>query len=359
MTTFNLPDLGEGLTEAELVAWHVSPGDHVVRDAPLASVETDKAIVEVPAPYSGTIEKLRAAPGALIAVGAPLIDIDTGAHAEAPGIVGELKETESGPPPPAATHAPKAEALKALPAARRLARELGVDLGSVKGSGPEGAILAADVRAAATHGGEHLRGVRRAMAEAMTVSAAAVVPATLTDCADVSAWMVGGDPSVRLIRAVVAGCMAEPALNAGFDGQRRWMNHSVDLSLAIEAPDGLFAPVLRGVDAATPAELRQRLNALKAAVRDRTLAPENLKGGTVTLSNFGMLAGIHAALVVSPPQVAILGVGRIEDAVVAVGGAPTIRTFAPLSLTFDHRVVTGGEAARFMKAARADLEIAN
>jgi len=359
MTTFNLPDLGEGLTEAELVAWHVSPGDHVVRDAPLASVETDKAIVEVPAPYSGTVEKLHAAVGALIQVGAPLVDIDTGAHDEAPGIVGELPEAESGPPQPAPPPAPIAEGVKALPAARRLARELGVDLFSVNGSGPDGAILAADVRAAATHGGEPLRGVRRAMAEAMAVSAASVVPATLTDCADISAWVVGEDPSVRLIRAVVAGCKAEPALNAGFDGERRWMNRSVDLSLAIEAPDGLFAPVLRGVDAASPAALRQRLNALKAAVRDRTIAPEDLKGGTVTLSNFGMLGGIHAALVVSPPQVAILGAGRIEDAVVAVGGAPAVRPVIPLSLTFDHRAVTGGEAATFLQAARADLETAN
>ncbi len=354
MTTFNLPDLGEGLTEAELVAWHVSPGDHVVRDAPLASVETGKAVVEIPSPYSGTVESLHAAPGDLIAVGAPLIGITTGEHAESPAIVGELVEA-SEPPLPEPTPERR---VHAAPVARRLARELGVDLLAVEGSGPEGAILAEDVKAAAAHGGERLRGVRRAMAEAMSASDASVVPATLTDRADISRWTAGEDPSVRLIRAVVAGCAAEPALNAGFDGARRWLNERVDLSLAIEAPDGLFAPVLSGVDAETATGLRERLNALKTAVRERTVAPADLIGGTITLSNFGMLGGEHAALIISPPQVAILGAGRIHEAVLAADGAPVVRTVSPLSLTFDHRVVTGGEAAGFIAAARADLESA-
>ncbi len=147
-------------------------------------------------------------------------------------------------------------------------------------------------------------------------------------------------------------------MNAHFDGARRTLNDQVDLSIAVDTPDGLFAPVLRAVDTVTSKDLAARLETLQAAVWDRSLTPADLRGGTITLSNFGMIGGEHAVLVVTPPQVAILGAGRIHDAVLAIEGKAAVRRVLPLSLTFDHRAVTGGEAARFMAAACSDLEAA-
>ncbi len=372
MTTFNLPDLGEGMAEAEIVTWHVSPGTRVTADQPLVSVETDKAVVEIPSPHSGTVTNLHAAPGDIVEVGAPLADIDTGAIEDAGAVVGKLATTPAAPPESApestsesasearATPTPAATDVRAAPAVRRLAAELGVDLASVAGSGPGGAILSANVRAAAGAApaevaGEPLRGVRRAMARAMTLAGETVVPATLTDHAEIQAWGPDENPTLRLVRAICTACAAEPALNVGFDGKRRIPNSGVDLAIAVDTPDGLFAPVLRQVDKVPPAQLASEIAELKVAVGNRTIAPEALKAATITLSNFGMIGGEYAALVISPPQVAILGAGRIHDAVLAIGGTPAVRRVLPLSLTFDHRVVTGGEAARFMATVREDL----
>lgn len=368
MTTFTLPDLGEGMAEAEIVTWHVSPGTRVTADQPLVSVETDKAVVEIPSPHSGTVTKVYAAPGDIVEVGAPLADIDTGATEDAGAVVGKLATTPAAPSESASESASEARTtpttaavdVRAAPAVRRLATELGVDLAGVTGSGPDGAILSADVRAAtgaapAEIAGEPLRGVRRAMARAMTLSGETVVPATLTDHADIRAWDPDENTTLRLVRAICAACAAEPALNVGFDGERRIPHAGVDLAIAVDTPDGLFAPVLRQVDKVPAAQLASKITELRAAVGNRTIAPEALKGATITLSNFGMIGGEHAALVISPPQVAILGAGRIHDAVLAIEGTPAVRRVLPLSLTFDHRVVTGGEAARFMQAVRADL----
>ncbi len=358
MTTFVLPDLGEGLQEAEIVTWHVSEGDHVIADQPLVSVETDKAVVEVPAPYSGTVAKLLAAEGAIVKIGAPLVEIETGKAKDAGAIVGSLGGTE--PPPAAPPRAPDPRAPapapgKAAPAVRRLARERGVDLGAVTGTGPGGAILTRDVEAAASGiAGEELRGVRRAMAQAMAASHASVVPATVTERADISAWSETEKPTPRLARAIAAGAAAEPALNAWFDGVRRQLHATVDLALAVDTPDGLFTPVLR--DAGNASEIADRVAALRRAVEDRSIEREAMKGATITLSNFGMMAGEFASLVVLPPQVAILGAGRISEWCLALGGKPAPRRVLPLSLTFDHRAVTGGEAARFLAAVKADLE---
>ena len=163
------------------------------------------------------------------------------------------------------------------------------------------------------------------------------------------------NPTLRLIRAICTACAAEPALNAGFDGERLKPNAEVDLAIAVDTPDGLFAPVLRQAGNLSPAQLATKLAELKSAVRSRSIAPAALKGGTITLSNFGVIGGVHAVLVVSPPQVAILGAGRIHDAVLAIDNAPEVHRVLPLSLSFDHRAVTGGEAARFMRVVLADL----
>jgi pyruvate dehydrogenase E2 component (dihydrolipoamide acetyltransferase) len=196
------------------------------------------------------------------------------------------------------------------------------------------------------------------MAGSMTRSHAEVVPATITDEADVDAWPPGSDVTVRLVRAIVAACRAEPSLNAWYDGKSvgRRLHRKVDLAIAIDTPDGLFAPVLRNVGARDAADLRRGLEAMKRDIAARAVPLEELRGATFTLSNFGTLGGRHAALVVVPPQVAILGAGKIAPRVAVVDGRPAVRRTLPLSLTFDHRAVTGGEAARFLRAAVSELE---
>ena len=365
MTTFNLPDLGEGLQEAEIVSWHVGVGDHVVADQPLVSVETEKAVVEIPAPQSGRIAKLFAEPGAIVEIGAPLVEFEAAGAVDTGTVVGEIRAEEAPKAPAAPRPAREARGVKAAPAVRALAGKLGVDLTVVSPSGPQGAVTAADVERAAAaiaEAGppEPLRGVRRAMALNMERAHAEVVPATVIDTADIHDWAPGSDVTMRLIRAIVAGCAAEPALNAWYLGrdQGRRLHRKIDLGIAMDTEDGLFVPVLHDVGNRDAADLRRGLEAMKADLRARKVPVEELRGQTITLSNFGMFAGRHAALVVLPPQVAILGAGRIHESVVARDGAPAVRRVLPLSLTFDHRPVMGGEASRFLAAVIEDLETA-
>ncbi|HZT18074.1 MAG TPA: dihydrolipoamide acetyltransferase family protein [Dongiaceae bacterium] len=365
MKTLALPDLGEGLHEAEIVAWHVSIGDHVVADQPLVSVETEKAVVEIPAPWSGRIARLHGQPGDRVTTGSALVEYEETAASDTGTVVGALPKSEAGPsaPRPGSAGEPAPSGVKATPAVRALARKLGVELGAVAPSGPDGLVTRSDIERAArslSEAGppEPLRGVRRAMAGSMTRSHAEVVPATLTDEADVDVWPAGTDVTVRLVRAIVAACRAEPALNAWYDGKAvaRRLHRKVDLAVAMDTGDGLFAPVLRHVEARDPADIRRGLEAMKRDVLARTVPLEELRGATITISNFGMLGGRHAALVVVPPQVAIIGAGRIAPRVTAIDGQPAVRRLLPLSLTFDHRAVTGGEAARFLAALVADLQ---
>jgi len=361
MTTFALPDLGEGLQDAELVAWHVAEGDHVVQDQPLVSVETDKAVVEVPSPQAGRIERLIGKPGDRIKVGATLVVFEAGAHADTGTVMGELAPPPRIPPAPARTSpaAPPA----ATPAVRALARERGVDLASVRGTGPQGALTRADVeRAASAPSSEEedsaLTGIRRTMAVNMARAHAEIVPATLWDEAEIEGWWApDADVTVRAIQAIAHACATVRAINARFDGTalRRRFPVTVDLGIAVDTEDGLVVPVIRDVAKVSPAELRRRLDELKEAARMRRLTPADLRDPTLTLSNFGMLAGRQAALVILPPQVAIVGAGRIYVAAVPQNGSFAFRHRLPLSLTFDHRAVTGAEAARFLAAMIADL----
>ena len=369
MTTFRLPDLGEGLQEAEIVAWHVEAGDRVVADQPLVSVETDKAVVEVPSPWSGQILKLHGEPGKLIAVGAPLAEFETEEAARDEGtVVGALPSAPSpvaaATPEPEPSRRPVDEAArgKASPAVRKHAVGLGVSLADVTGTGPGGAITRDDVEAAARsqplpQGHVALRGVRRAMADTMARARAEIVPTTVTDEAIIEAWPSDADPTLRLIRAIAAGCRAAPELNAWFDGNRksRVLHETVALGIAMETQDGLFVPVLRDVARRSETDLRSGLDAMKRDVAQRTVPASELHGQTITLSNFGMLGGLHAALTVVPPQVAILGAGRVHRAARVVGEEVRAVRVLPLSLTFDHRAVTGAEAIRFLMAVVTDL----
>ncbi|AGW94802.1 dihydrolipoamide acetyltransferase family protein [Cupriavidus sp. DF5525] len=371
MRVFKLPDLGEGLQEAEIVTWHVKAGDTVAADQPLLSVETAKAIVEIPSPYAGTIGKLFAEPGDIVHLGAPLVAFEgAGEDADAGTVVGSVQVgtrvvNEAGPPGAAAPVAGMAARVKAAPAVRVLARRLGVDLAMATASGPEGVITADDVeRVAATlaelGAPEVLRGVRRAMAQNMARAQNEVAAATVMDDADIHAWQAGADVTIRLVRALVAGCRAEPGLNAWYEGQtgRRHVLKKIDVGIAADLPEGLFVPVLRDVGNRDPGDLRKGLDRMRTDIRARTIAPEEMRGNTITLSNFGMIAGRYAAPIVVPPTVAILGAGRVREEVVAAKGVPAVHRVMPLSLTFDHRVVTGGEAARFLAAVIADLELA-
>lgn len=367
MIAFKLPDLGEGLPDAEIVAWHVAEGDHVVVDQPLVAVETAKAVVEIPSPQAGRIAQLLAQPGERVAVGSPLLHFEDGPHPDSGTVVGELETPMPPTPKPPDTEAagPKATEAgmvkRAAPAVRARARELGVDLARVSASGPGGSVTMADVEAAtaaATPETETLRGVRRNMALNMAHAWREVAHATLYDEADIAGWTEQEDVTVRLIRAIAAACAVEPRLNASFIAATASLrsNARVDLGLAIDSPDGLFVPILRDVARSAPADLRRQIDALKQAVKDRTLAPADLRHPTITLSNFGTIAGTHAALIIVPPQVAIVGAGRIGHRAVAVGNTIELRRTLPLSLTFDHRAVSGGEAARFMRATITDLQ---
>ncbi|MBC8722593.1 dihydrolipoamide acetyltransferase family protein [Paraburkholderia sp. 31.1] len=370
MKIFKLPDLGEGLQEAEIVEWHVKSGEDIRADQRLLSVETAKAIVDIPSPQSGRVAKLFGQPGDIVHLGAPLVAFEGAAdEADAGTVVGHMEVGQhvvhEAPAALGGSPGTGVGTIKAIPAVRALARKLDVDLAMVTPSGAEGVITAADVQRVAKilaqlGPPEVLRGVRRAMAQNMARAQSEVAAATVIDDADIHEWPPHTDVTIRLIRALVAGCSAEPGLNAWFDGHagRRHVLEKIDLGIAVDLPDGLFVPVLRDVAHRNAADLRGGLDRMRVDIRARKIPPEELRGNTITLSNFGMIAGKYAAPVVVPPTVAILGAGRIHEQVVAVSGVPAVHRILPLSLTFDHRVVTGGEAARFLAAAIVDLQMA-
>jgi pyruvate dehydrogenase E2 component (dihydrolipoamide acetyltransferase) len=436
--TFLLPDLGEGLPDATIVEWLAREGEVVMLDAPLVSMETAKAVVEVPSPFSGRLVKLHGQAGDVIETGRALaeFEIDATLPQRAAG-----HDTGHGhghePPPTKQASAPTAAAaeradqgsvvgameasdriggdalvasggVKAMPAVRALAKKLGVDLTRVRPTGPGGVATLQDVKAAAAAGSaagpapvaavastpispaiaptptsaprttlsaagkpirtsppsvsasgqpEQLKGVRRNMARVMAEAHAQVVPTTLVDDADIHAWTPGTDVTVRLVRAIVAACRAVPALNAWFDGPNltRTLHPRVDLGIAVDTDDGLFVPALRNADMLDAAGIRAGIERLRAQVADRSIPASELSGYTISLSNFGMFAGRYATPVVVPPCVAIVGAGRLRHQVVPVMGGIETHRVIPISLTFDHRAATGGEAARFLRALLDDL----
>ena len=407
MTVFKLPDLGEGLSEAEVLRWHVQVGDRIEVDAPMLSVETAKAVVEVPSPVSGIITALHAKAGDRIEIGAPLIEftLDAGSVADSPAqqaadsaaevvaaeesadsgtVVGHMPSSTDEYPGSRAFESVRAASslrARAVPAARALARSLGVDLEGMSGSGRGGLITVEDVMQRAGAGRaasraeaaipaalqplpewttevQPLRSLRRAMAQSMSASRDSVAGCTVFDDADLHRWSGPGDYSARVLRAILAGVRAEPGLNAWYDAasESRILIREIDVGLAVDTPDGLIVPVLRHVESLGAAPLRAELDRLKRTARDRTVKTEELRNFTFMLSNFGTLAGRYATPVVVPPAVAILGTGRVRQDVMAAEGRVEIHARMPLSLSFDHRVVTGGEAVRFLGAVIGDLE---
>ena len=361
MKIFNLPDLGEGLPDAEIVEWHVQPGDQVDEGQTLVSVETAKAIIDIPSPQSGRIGRVYGKENDVIQTGKPLLAFgESEDFAEQPAqeearaadsgtVVGEMESNEAVIAEQAIGLQHSANTVKATPAVRALANRMKVELSMVTPSGHDGLILVEDVRRVARILAEHgpmepLRGVRRAMARNMTQAHEEVAPASLVEDADITALESRSAITPRLVRALIAACKAEPSLNAWYD------------SLAVDSPQGLFVANMPDIQDDDEAGIVERLKSLKQKIQNRELKPEQMRGHSIILSNYGAIAGRYASPVVLPPTVAIMGAGKSRDEVVARDGEMVIRHILPLALTFDHRVVTGGEAARFMKAVVDDLE---
>jgi len=359
MRIFHLPDLGEGLVEAEIRAWHVRVGDTVAADQLLVSVETAKAVVDIPSPYAGRVEKLYGEVNDVIQTGAPLI-----AFQGAENLVGKLEESNEKwdeSPVMVGSTLSSVKTIKAIPAVRELAKKLHVDLAHVTATGVAGQITLEDVKKMAaqqtTGAMEKLHGVRRTMALNMAQLHKQVVAVTVMEDADVT-LLQQVDITACLLQAMVAGAKAEPALNAWFNGEllERKLFSEVNIGLAVDTKEGLFIPVIQQVEKLSQQDLRQSIDGFKKAAQSRTLSSHEMQGATITLSNFGTMTGRYANPVIVPPTVAILGCGRIREVVMPYHGVMSIRRVAPLSLSFDHRVVTGGEATRFLAAVIHYLE---
>ncbi len=386
MTLFCLPDLGEGLAEAEIHAWHVKEGDTVQVDQPMVSVETAKALVDVPAPHAGKILKLYGKPGDIIPTHAPLVEFDnqvgqTQIRVDAGTVVGELPqstqiliENNTVFSSEQMQNALK-KSVKVMPAVRALANTLQVALESVQPTGPQGQITAEDVQRAADEVKKNkiqihaeinnqtlstssktmpLQGVRRQMAQAMMQSHHEIVPVTIVEDADVTD--APADFTVFLLQALTSALQQVPALNATFHYDVKSKNFhltlhdDIHIGLAVDSPEGLFVPVLKNCAARSATELRDMVNRAKQGVKTRSLQPSDFQAATFSLSNFGTIAGRYANPIIVPPAVAILGCGKVRLEPVVRENAIVIRKIAPLSLTFDHRAVTGGEASRFLAA---------
>jgi len=400
MKIFNLPDLGEGLPDAEIVEWLVSEGDEVTLDDPLVSMETAKAVVEVPSPFTGKVTKFYGKPGDVIETGQPLAGFEV--EGAEPDAEPPAKEAAPAPAPKKKTEAAREDTgtvvgamessdsvvtdavsdiggRKVTPAVRALARKLKVDLATVEPSGKGGVVTRADVEAAASNPKaaktkrpiaapakkraapsgewEPIKGTRRTMARIMSESHALVVPTSIMDDADIHAWRQGQDITVRLLRGLWAGAQAEPGLNAWYDGAQnmRIVHKGMDVGIAVDTEDGLFVAALRDIHSSNAQSLRQAINRLRDNVLARSIPPEDMKDYTIMLSNFGVFAGRYATPIIAPPCVCIVAAGKLRHEVVPVLGGFEVHRTIPLSLTFDHRAVTGGEAARFLRAMLEDL----
>ncbi len=399
---FRFPDVGEGITEGEIVRWLVKEDDEVKEDQTLAEVETDKAVVEMPSPYSGTILKIHAREKEIIKVGQVLVTIgekgepvgeaaaetkpeEREAPAIGPSVVGVVTESKE-----------EIREVLAAPKVRKLALELGVDVKAIKGTGPQGRITEDDVKAAKAAAavpkeekkralkikekfdfyGEleriPLRGVRRATAKRMRESVSTAAHVTHFDEADVSELVKvresmktrAAEKGVKLtflpfiVKAVLAALKAHPLLNATLhdeDGEiivKKYFNFGI----AVDVPDGLIVPVVKAIDQKSIFDLAGEIQVLAESAKKRTLNLADLKGGTFSITNVGMIGGEAATPIINYPEVAILATLKIKDRVrVKAGEVKAIKTL-PLCLSFDHRVIDGAEAARFMNDLVAKLE---
>ena len=376
---FKLPDLGEGITEGEVVKWRIKEGDEVQEHQVVLEVETDKAIVEVPSPKKGRVVKLNKAEGDTVKVGETLVVIETleaagqaaeeGKRADAGAVVGTL---------------PAEEAVFATPKARSIAKETGLDLAAMKGTGPGGIITEKDVRGAQSKAQVErpretgkktedkygvieripIKGVRKSIAKNLLSTLRNTAPVTGMEEADVTElWdlrqkekKAAKDKGVHLtfmpffMKAVQHALSQHPVLNGSVDekGEEIIIKKYYNIGVAVDTPDGLMVSVVKDVEKKSILELASELQELAVKARERRITLEELKGSSFTISNYGSYGGMFATPIINYPDIAILGTGRITEKPWVKDGAIAIRKVLPLSLTFDHRVTDGGEDAKFL-----------
>ena len=335
---FKLPDLGEGLTEGEIARWLVSEGQEIAEDDPLVEIATDKTTVEIPSPAAGTVAKILVGEGEVVPVGTVLVVIggDGGGRAS-----NKLLQ---------------AEKVRATPLVRRLAQELGVELDALTGTGPQGRITEQDVRGAAgpkEGRREPLRGIKRQMFEHLTRAHEVPAVTWVEECD------FGGIDLARLVptvlKAVAESLKEFPELNARVeDGDLVYLDR-YDIGVAVQTESGLVVPVVRDCDSRPLDELDADVRRLAESAHAGTLAPEELRGGTFTVTSAGRSAGLFTTTLLNHPEVGILGVHRIDDRAVVRDGEVVVRRMGNVSVTFDHRVVDGKRAADFGLAVIARL----
>ena len=391
-TDFKFPDIGEGITEGEIVRWEIKEGDQVQEHQPLVKIETDKAIVEIPSPKAGKILKVYHKEGDTIKVGEILVTIGEPGEAlrrpEAPpdrptvSVVGVLEEAPEEKPP----------RVLATPATRRLARELGIDISQIQGTGLEGMVTEDDLRQFAEKKGEKpevtkiakrydlygyieavpMRGVRKSTAKRMVESASKAVHVTHMDEADVTELVkirekekqTAEKQGIRLtyvpfiVKAAIAALRQYPYLNSSVDDENGEiiLKKYYNIGVAVDTENGLIVPVVKGADQKSMLKMAQDIQDLAEKTRSRTIDLADLKGGTFTITNIGVIGGVHATPIINYPETAILATGRIYEKAVVRDGKVAIREVMPLSLSFDHRVIDGAMAARFVNAIIRYLE---
>jgi pyruvate/2-oxoglutarate dehydrogenase complex dihydrolipoamide acyltransferase (E2) component len=360
-SSFRLPDLGEGLMEGEVARWLVSEGQAIAEDDPLVEIQTDKATVEIPSPYGGTVLRILVAEGEIAPVGTELVVIGEPGELDSASddpVHGSNARSDAAPAPGATSlrepSSDLAGRVQATPVVRRVAQELRVDLATVAGTGPGGRITEEDVRAVA--GGsqgegrrEPLRGVRRLTAEHMTRAHREVPSVTWVEECDFE-----DVPLDRLLATVVRSCaeaLAEfPELNARFDGDAIVYLDRYDVGVAVQTEGGLIVPVVRAANEKSVDELASEVAGLAERARTGSLAADELHGSTFTVTSAGKLAGLFVTPLVNYPEVGILGVHRIGRRPVVRDGEVVVRPVGNISVTFDHRVVDGARAAAFTLA---------
>src|SRR5512141_925191 len=389
-----LPDVGEGIAEGEIVRWLVAEGAAVKEDDLLVEILTDKANIELPSPVSGTFLKILAQPGQIVKVGEPIALIEPAAgqaaarYAIPPSdrpVSVSREAIEPGPGSPSGKAAGSGGEVLATPIVRKLAKDLGLELGAVRGSGPGGRITEEDVRRAtgqkmpagipAESSSEEripFKGRRRMIARKMVAAKTRVPHALLVDEADLTGLLAeraklretGERDGVRItilpfiMKAVAGALQRHPALNASLDEDREEivLKKRVDVGMAVDTEDGLVVPVVRNADAKSVIELAREIERRSAAAREGTLAPGDLAGGTFTISSVGSIGGLFSYPIINVPEAAILAAHKIVTRPVVRDGEIVPREMMYLSLSFDHRIVDGGEATRFLNEVVGRIE---
>jgi len=381
MREFNFSDIGEGITEGEIVSWLVKEGEWVKEDQDLVEVETDKAVVALPSPYTGKVVKLHGVEGDVIKVGQVLVSIEEGAD---PSVTEGAREKDTGTVVGAlekAEETVRMSAIQAIPSIRALAKNLQVDLAKVRGTGPGGRITKEDVEMAAgkfpAEAGKEtdpyglvekvpLRGMRRTIAKHMAEASKRVADVTIWEDADITdlANVRAKERGIRLtylpfvIKAVIPALRAHPYLNATLNDElgEIVLKKYYNIGIAVDTPDGLMVFAIKQADQKTILDLAREIGKLAEKARLRKIDLSELKGSTFTITNYGVIGASYGTPIINYPEVAILGIGKIEDRPVVKDGQIVIRKIMPLSLAFDHRVIDGVKAARFFNIVIQHLE---